>query len=664
MNRVLLFAGTTEGRSLAGFLESCGVPVLACVATEYGESLMEEGILRTVRSGRLGQEEMESLMKEEEFSFAVDATHPYAALVSENIRKACAASGTEYLRLYREEEQTEGAYIRAESVEEAVSFLAGTRGNILVTTGSKELEKFTVLPDFTHRVYARVLSTEESVSHCVKLGLQGSHLISMQGPFGEDLNTAILRHVDARWLVTKESGKAGGFAEKQRSAAKAGAGLVVITRPKEKQEAECESRGLGEESVRRILCERLGVSPRRMIDLIGIGMGGPGSMTGEAMEACRKAELLVGASRMIKSAPVCAKPTFASYRPEEIRDYLLAHPEYARVGVLLSGDVGFYSGAGRLLETLKGEEVRLHPGISSAVYLCARRKVSWEDGKLLSLHGRSQNLIAAVQSTRKVFALAGRGEEIKKICEKLQTYGLGEVTVTVGERLSYPEERISTGKPGELLHQSFDDLCAVLIENPAAVSRRVHGLRDEDFVRGKVPMTKAEVRSISISRLELSRDAVAYDVGAGTGSLAVEMALQAWDGQVYAIEKKPEAVELILQNQKKFGADNLTVVEGLAPEALRDLPAPTHVFVGGSSGNLREILETVLEKNPKARIVINAIALETVAETLGCLKNLPLTDQEICTVSAARAREIGRYHMMTGQNPVYIISCTGGKADE
>ena len=137
------------------------------------------------------------------------------------------------------------------------------------------------------------------------------------------------------------------------------------------------------------------------------------------------------------------------------------------------------------------------------------------------------------------------------------------------------------------------------------------------------------------------------------------MALQAVDGQVYAIEKKPEAVELIRRNRKKFGVSNLKIVEGSAPEAIEDLPMPTHVFIGGSSGNLMAIMELVLKKNQEARIVINAIALETVAEALRCVKTLPVEAVDIVAVSVGKAREVGAYHMMMGQNPVYIISCTG-----
>ena len=172
-------------------------------------------------------------------------------------------------------------------------------------------------------------------------------------------------------------------------------------------------------------------------------------------------------------------------------------------------------------------------------------------------------------------------------------------------------------------------------------------------------MTKCEVRGLSVEKLGLQEDSVAWDIGAGTGSVTVEMALRAFDGEVWAVEKKPAAAELIQENCRRFGAPNVQVVEGTAPEALKELPAPTHVFIGGSSGSLREILELALAKNPAVRVVINAITLETVGEANACLKELPFTDTEIVQLQTAKARKAGPYQLMMGQNPVYLFSAWG-----
>ena len=173
-------------------------------------------------------------------------------------------------------------------------------------------------------------------------------------------------------------------------------------------------------------------------------------------------------------------------------------------------------------------------------------------------------------------------------------------------------------------------------------------------------MTKAEVRAVSLAALDLPPDALVYDVGAGTGSVSVECALTAYDGHVWAVEKEADAAELVRQNRLKFRAENIEVAEGTAPDALEDLPAPTHAFIGGSSGNLREIIEVLLAENPDVRIVINAVTVETRTEAALAARQLGFAEYETLEVNAARSRRMGRYHMLTAQNPVAVITLAGG----
>ena len=386
-------------------------------------------------------------------------------------------------------------------------------------------------------------------------------------------------------------------------------------------------------------------------------------MTLEAEQAIEEADLLIGAGRMLESSVHKDKPSYNAYDPQKIVDYMELHPEYVRVAVLLSGDIGFYSGAKRLYDALdgKGYEIRTVCGISSVVYFCSRLRTSWEDVCLKSAHGRNANLPGAVRTHRKTFTLLSRGDSVGRLCRELEEYGLSHVRIHVGERLGYPEEKISSGTPADLADGTYDGLCVALIENPEATDASRSCISDEEFLRGKAPMTKSEVRCLSAAKLHLPSDAVVYDVGAGTGSVTVEMALQAPDGMVYAIERNAEACGLIEQNKRKFCTPNIRVVKGLAPEAMEDLPAPTHAFIGGSAGNLKEILECLLGKNPRIRLVINTVTLETVGEVMQCLKELPLIEEEILSVNTARSRKLGAYHLMTGQNPIYIITCRGGE---
>lgn len=679
MDKILLFAGTTEGRNLAEFLEKNQIPTEVCVATQYGETLLEEGKYLHVHAGRLDETEMEQQIQKKQITLVIDATHPYAVIVSQNIRRACSRTGTEYIRLARKEtdaswKQEMEDVTEVASVAEAAAFLAKKEGRIFAATGSKELSAYQVIPNYQDRVVARVLSTPEAVSECAMLGFSGKNLICMQGPFTEDLNVAMLRQAQASWMVTKESGKAGGFLEKLRAAKKAGAKLVVIKRPGERSEEIAEDQKeenlyaiCDEGQIRSLLGKRLGICPKRQLYLVGIGMGNEKNRTVEAEQICQSADLLIGARRMLQSVKTEGKAVFESYKPDEIAAYLAEHPQYETAAVLLSGDIGFYSGAKKLYDAIERteglEQMEIYPvsGISSVVYFCGKLGVSWEDVHLLSLHGRKQNLIDAVKYHEKVFVLCGEKDGIPKICCKLKEYGLGDVKVAVGTDLSYEQERIVQGTAESLMKEDFAPLSVLLICNPDVKKRIGHGLDDDLFLRGKVPMTKSEVRSISLSKLRLHKDAVVWDVGAGTGSVSIEAASLAKDGVVYAIEKKDEAIDLLEQNKRKFGTDNLEIIKGLAPEALEGLPAPTHAFIGGSSGNLKEILEVLLEQNPRVRVVINAIALETVAEAMQCLKSMAFTDVDIAQVSVAKGKKLGSYEMMMGQNPVYIFSCTGGE---
>ncbi len=652
MNKILVFAGTTEGYEITEFLVSHGVFVHMCVATDYGSMRLEESSHLHIRHERMDEQQMADLMRQESFLRVVDATHPYAVEVTDNIRKACEMTGTAYTRVLRTSGRIDGKddVVMTDSVEEAVAYLEQTQGKILLTIGSKELHRFTKLTDYRERVYARVLSLPNVAAQCAELGFQGAHLICMQGPFSRELNTAMLAQYDCRYLVTKETGDNGGFQEKYQAAQDAHATLVVIGRPRMEE-------GVSQQQCIQALCEELNLAASPQITLVGIGMGSAGTMTAEARDACAQADCIIGGKRLVDAVARKGQEVCCEYDPDRIKAYIDSHPEFQRVAIALSGDVGFYSGARNLLKVL-GEDTKVICGISSVAYFMSKIHLSWDDAAIVSAHGRNCNLIHYIKGNHKTFAIMGTSDGVASLCSKLLLYGMTEVTVYVGEDLSYPEEKITQASPSELTGYEASSLSVVCVVNPDAKPTPAH-LADEDFIRGKSPMTKAEVRTLSVEKLALPPDAICYDVGAGTGSVSIEMAMRAGLGKVYAIEKNAEAVELIRENQIKHAVDNLEIIEGLAPEALEELEAPTHVFIGGSSGNLYEIAALLLSKNPEVRLVINCITLETLSESLSVLARLPLKEEEIVQVTAAKSREVGKYHMMRGENPIYIISARG-----
>lgn len=690
MEKILIFAGTKEGRLLAEHLCNCRKEVHISVATAYGREVLapREGLI--VHQGRLGQEQMEQLLAQTKWEAVIDATHPYATEVSVLLRAACEKTGRRYLRLLREEkagydlwqeagrgqpeasasfaaQRSDAAVPRAErsicyvdTKEEAAAWLNERSGNILMTTGSKELQSFLEQIHDRSRLYVRILPDGETVTRLKEWGLKGGQIICMQGPFSAELNEAMIRQLNIRYLVTKETGVTGGFPQKLAGAQAAGAEVVVLRRPG-------EADGYSMEELLRVLklppfdldAKPQAEKPARQITLLGIGMGARGNLTEEARRACEQADLIVGAGRMLKTLSFFGKPMQELYRPEEILAFLQQNPQYQSIVAAFSGDVGFYSGAGQLLARLAKEdyESELLCGISSVAYAAARFGLSWQDMKLVSVHGRSQNVVGALRTHAKVFVLAGKDDSIRALARTLIDYGFPQAVMHVGTCLSEPTETLLSGQPGEFLEFAQEGLSVAILENQAAERAAVtHGLPDACFLRGAAPMTKEEVRSIALSKLALTRQAVVYDIGAGTGSIGIECALAAPEGMVYAIEKKEEAQKLLLENQRRLRAFNLTPIAGSAPEALQKLPAPTHAFIGGSSGSMDTIIALLLEKNPKVRIVISAIALETVSEVMRILQKNRFAQQEVVQVSVARAKALGSYHMMMGQNPVYLFT--------
>ena len=652
MYKAIVFAGTTEGYALCEFLAENRVSVYACAATEYGGSLLQENEFLHVSAGRLKTEDMEELFRKENPEIVLDATHPYAAEVTKNIRTACESAGVLYQRILRPEGEKNSEAIYVESTEEAAAFLSGTEGNIFLTTGSKELAKFTGIPDYKERLFARVLSIPSVIRSCAELGIEGKHLIGMQGPFSAEINEAMLRQFQCSYLVTKDTGLAGGFPEKMEACQRCGVTPVIIGRPLKEE-------GLSLQDARVFLSKMFGFTLSQKISLVGIGMGAEKTLTLEGKKALNEAELLIGAKRMTEAVQKPGQMVLHAYLSEKIVEYIRQHPKYRTVAIALSGDVGFYSGAKKLIDQLDGN-VEVICGISSVVYFMSKIGLSWDDAKIVSAHGRNCNLISLIRHNPKVFSILGTEDGVAVLASRLVYYGMGDVTLYVGENLSYENEKIFHDKAANLTEYRGDALSVVTACNEKATPlSAVHGISDGEFLRGKAPMTKEEVRTVSLSKLRLSEDSVCYDVGAGTGSVSVEMALRAWMGQVYAIEKKEDALALLKENKKKFAVDNLAIIPGVAPEAMTELPAPTHAFIGGSSGNMQDIINLLLEKNPKVRIVINCITLETVTEAMNAIRDFGLEDVDIVQLAAARSKSIGRYHMMMGENPIYIISCSG-----
>ncbi|MDR3239157.1 MAG: precorrin-6y C5,15-methyltransferase (decarboxylating) subunit CbiE [Clostridiales bacterium] len=384
----------------------------------------------------------------------------------------------------------------------------------------------------------------------------------------------------------------------------------------------------------------------RTLTIIGVGMGAPDLLTPRAKAAAERCDPLYATARAAELFPHALALTW-----ENLLQAVQNGPG-ENMGALVSGDAGFFSASNALIHAFGDDSsVEIINGVNTLQYFAAKLRTPYENMPVYSVHGREDSgLLGKVSYNRFVFVLTGGPNNAHTVCQKLTCAGLGGVRVYAGENLSYENERILCRRAEEgFQNTELSGLTALIIENEQCTDPS-QTLSDEDFTRGSVPMTKAEVRNIAMAKLSVRPEEIVFDIGAGTGSVAVALARKARDGIVYAIERNETALNLMEQNRKKLGAYNLTLIAGSAPEALGGLPAPDSVFIGGSGGHLREIAAAVRAKNPEVKIAVTAVTLETLKE----ITELPDLAAEMICVNVTQICAVGEYNMMRAQNPVYI----------
>ncbi len=786
MKKVLIYAGTTEGRELAQELAKEHIYCDISVATEYGRQIMDEKISPyiCILQGRMTAEQMRRKCENEQYLAVVDATHPFATEVSVNIRESLRGLDIPYFRLGREkipgeagerqaggrqagerqaggrqagerqageqqaEEQNYMARIYFQNTAACVEALKKTEGKIFLTTGSKELSVFCREETIRKRLVVRVLPGMESLRECVRNGLEGRQIIAMQGPFSKEMNLAMIRQYQASVLVTKESGKTGGEDTKLAAAGEAQIPSYIILRPSEKtpvmdmgevlmQLRRLESMtdpsrkktqggqdlvDLYDTKTEEVVYQKVHECQENkeqenkeqekkqeqhrnlQITLAGIGMGAEALLTEEVRNRIAEADYVFGAKRMVESIKKLCKQnakTYNCYLSKDIIPVIENIQENSeKIVILFSGDTGFYSGCEKLYNELckhEGmEKAEVLPGISSLSMLSARTGISWQDAKILSTHGVEpalwkSRLLDAAKHEKKTFFLTSGVADVEEIGNLLSSEFAKEewknLKIYLGYQLSYPQEWIrclTVDKLCKLMDRDHNDggqdslqnslqedpqdqlqdkpeeglYVGMLLNEHPKKHRLTPGYPDDIFIRGQVPMMKEEVRSVSICKLHLTEDAVVYDIGSGTGSVSVEIAALSPHVQVYAMEVNGEAVSLLEENCKQFGLHNVRCIRTKAPDGLEDLPVATHAFIGGSKGNLREILWTLYRKNNHMRIVVNAVSMETICQMQELLKELPVEQEEILQLSVTKTKQLGSYHMLQAANPVYIYAFT------
>lgn len=404
------------------------------------------------------------------------------------------------------------------------------------------------------------------------------------------------------------------------------------------------------------------------LTIIGIGPGSAEYFMPAARNRMRGAHTVIAARRILPMLREVCGAVETEFLPMgkikdtlEMIDGLLR--EEKEVALIVSGDPLMYS----LYKTILNQEIsadwemEVIPGIGSMQMLGAAFGETMEDACLVSVHGRSRtpgSVALCVTENPKVFFLCSKEQGPAWLSRIMLDYHLDDVEVFAGANLSYEDQILESGSPAEMAKKEFPSLCVAMIKNPhpRPVTRPCF-LSDEDFERGRTPMTKEEIRVLILHKMKIHPDDVIWDIGAGTGSVSVECARQAPFGQVHSVERDEAAVHLIEKNRDKFELDNLFIYQGDAAERTADLPVPDKVFIGGSGGKLGEIMKNIAAFDREIRVTVSAVTLETIAEAGEILGNYD-ADYDVIQATVGRGRKIGSYHIMDTNNPVMIFTAT------
>lgn len=414
------------------------------------------------------------------------------------------------------------------------------------------------------------------------------------------------------------------------------------------------------------------------INIIGIGY--------RPLDRKASAALLASTVVLVSNRLMEVFPSYAEYATvqdrlkiinnvDDIMDFMattIALDSDANIGLIASGDPMFHGIAKRTLSRFGPRIVEIMPDLSAVQLASSRMKESWDDALLISLHGgpdpaKRRKLPYELEDVphllvrhRKLFILTDRQHTPALIATTLAGSPACKnvlITMHVCEQLGYPTEQITTDSPAALTGKTFRDPNIVAVHltgQNLASPAPVFGLREATIAHSRGLITKDEVRAVSLHKLSLPPAGVVWDIGAGSGSVSLEIARLAPELAVYAIEKDAEQLVHIRANRAAFGAVNIEPVAGTAPEVFAALPSPDRVFIGGSSGRMSEILSHVAGHMAHGIIVINAAQIETLHAALAGLKNSGF-QIDTCQVNVAKMKELGEGHALDAQNPIFVI---------
>lgn len=390
-----------------------------------------------------------------------------------------------------------------------------------------------------------------------------------------------------------------------------------------------------------------------MVYIVGIGPGSKEYILPQAIKVLESSDEIIGFGRAINSLDFIDSKKVKVNKISDVIEYLEVN-KHKNIAVAASGDPLFYGITNYLKSNYDGE-INIVPGITSFQYLAAKLNKPWQNAFLGSLHGREQSFLKGVLENNLSIWLTDSKNSPQALAKILLENGLNPY-IYVGENLSYEDERIECGTAEDIRSKEFKGLSIMIVEREEVdiKDKELHFIKDDELIRGNCPMTKEEIRILSIAKLNLREDSYVLDVGAGTGSISVQAAKFCPVGKVVAIEKDEDAIDTIKKNVTKFKLNKLELIEGEAMEVINSINYSfDSIFIGGSGGNIEDIIKEYGKKLlPGGKMILNFITINNLYKAMDALKKL---GYKVSCTQVSISKTKGESYMLFGNNPIFII---------
>lgn len=635
MSRVMLFAGIEEGIVLCEKLSE-----LDTVIDVYGEDKSIEENYPDKRNVNihimpLNEESIRFEYERLEPDIVVDGTHIADVSIHEAIKETVISR--KYVRLREKREKLDVAY--CDSMKDVVAMVNRTRSNVYFTTGSLELEEISGVVESRKRVYIDLPKGNTYLRRAAASGISVGRINDIFD-YTEDEFIGIIKDNDIKYVVAREDEKESRLAMMYSAAKKANIIMIILKPTGESYNTD------------DVIYKVKSIDTIKQVYIIGAGVGNPKNMTVEAAEAIEKCEVVIGSEELIKLLGIKEKEVHFAQAAEDIKEFINSH-FYNRLAVVTQGDVCLLNGIAEFTRELKGYDVEVIQGVSSIAYLAARLGIDWTN--CVTVDSTKDNVLKAIAENRGVFVFtAGNTNEVLRT---LNNNGFENVAVCIAERLSLADENILTGFVYELADGEYDELTVMYFEN-LRYGKASSLVKDDSLITGNVRTLNKNLRAVVMRDLDLRANEVVYDIGAGCGAMAVEIALISNRSRIYAIDKSELAVDLIERNCALYTVNNVRAIPGDAIEVTGTLPKPDAVLIENYDGNTVDLVRCVGRLN-RIRLVVVTKGFDTAYKLLEVMHKNYFEQIELKQISVAEGKNYGSGTSLVPEDTCFIIKGVG-----